>query len=303
MGGITGLFVAVLVKRCSALDIPIFRQWLLALLAIIGALVIAALVSSVAAAQLGYWKFPVLNFCAPLVAVLATYFAVPRYRLPLAFFVAVLLVIIFEVVLKASFSPLKHAIATTFGSVIGLLAAYCVERRHIDSVSSFRQWFLGALAVIGAFIIGEVFSDFPGASVWRESHLWSTLAAVLVTYLSAPKSRLISAFCTFVIGAIVSWFMLKPSSSQWRGLHVLFLDDRPAYFKLVASCAGGISGLFLIVLAKDRFTSNASASRQWLLVAFAVVGALVTVGILGFVAGNRLGYWELPRNNVRLIIN
>lgn len=61
-----------------------FRQWILAVLAVAGAFFLAGIGGSAATDMLGYWHLPGAGFCAALAVVLTTYFAAPSHKLVLA---------------------------------------------------------------------------------------------------------------------------------------------------------------------------------------------------------------------------
>lgn len=115
-----------------------FREWIIAVLAIAGAFFLAGISGSIATDMLGYWHLPGAGFCAAIAVVLTTYFAAPSHKLTLASFAFLAGAFVAWRFLEPSWYPENYAklaykdthlplIATYAGGVIGLVVVGIVS--------------------------------------------------------------------------------------------------------------------------------------------------------------------------------
>jgi hypothetical protein len=57
------------------------RPWILAILAVSGAFLVAGIAGSIVTGMLGFWDLPGAGFCAAMAVVLATFYAAPQRSL------------------------------------------------------------------------------------------------------------------------------------------------------------------------------------------------------------------------------
>lgn len=108
-------------------------QWLLALLAVVGAFFLAGLAGSVVADALGFWHIPGAGFCAALAVVVVAYVAAPSFKFTLSCLAFAVGAVLAWVVLEPSWYPDMRRygavayqpthlpiLATYIGGIIGL---------------------------------------------------------------------------------------------------------------------------------------------------------------------------------------
>lgn len=116
------------------------RQWMLALLAVLGAFFVAGLLGAFVAGALGRWPEPVAGFAAAFAVVLVSYVSAPSHRLPAAMAALAAGAVVAWHFLSSSFYPERYVdkayeptylplIATYLGGLLGLLMATIHSRR------------------------------------------------------------------------------------------------------------------------------------------------------------------------------
>lgn len=118
------------------------------------------------------------------------------------------------------------------------------------------KWFIALLAVAGAFLISGVLGSFLADFLWSWSLLGAGFAAafsvVCVAYLAAPDHKFIFSVVTFVVGVVVAWLFLEPSSYPESHATMAY---QPTHLPLVITYIGGVLGLFVVALVNRRVTN------------------------------------------------
>jgi hypothetical protein len=109
-----------------------YRNWPLAILAVVGAFLVAGVIGALGSEALGLWDTPGAGFCAALAVVLTSYFATPGHRLVSSLVSCTLGVVLAWYFLEPSWYPEHYAelayqpthlplIATYLGAVFGFV--------------------------------------------------------------------------------------------------------------------------------------------------------------------------------------
>ncbi len=115
-----------------------FKQWILAVLAVLGAFFVSGIAGSIATDILGFWHIPGAGFFAALAVVVTTYFAAPSRKLLFCFGVFAVGAIAAWVVLEPSWYPDTRRYGTL---------AY--EPTHLPVIATYIGGIIG-LAIVGA---------------------------------------------------------------------------------------------------------------------------------------------------------
>ncbi|MFN0196903.1 MAG: hypothetical protein ACKVT0_09155 [Planctomycetaceae bacterium] len=111
------------------------------------------------------------------------------------------------------------------------------------------RWFFAVLAVMGGFFVagisGGIAADLVGFWAVPGAGFSAAFAVVILTYLTVPNYKFLSACVALVIGAIAAWPILEPSffpeSYGERGAY------QPTHLPIIITYAGGILGLLTAV--------------------------------------------------------
>ena len=116
------------------------------------------------------------------------------------------------------------------------------------------KWMVAVLAVLG----GLVTAGTAGAFIATLLGFWhlpgggfsAAAAVVLVTYLAAPRHKLIAALVVLAMGAVIAWLVLEPSwlpeSYAERGAY------QPTHLPLIATYLGALVGLAMLAALRVR---------------------------------------------------
>ena len=136
------------------------------------------------------------------------------------------------------------------------------------------KWLVAPFAVLGAFVVAGIagalvmdglgFWDPPGAG------FCAAAAVVCMAYFAAPRYQLASACVALVLGAVVAWLLLEPSSlPERRGDPQAY---QPTHIPVVATYLGGVAGLLTAFASSfwSRLRDPMATRRRVLLVAATV---------------------------------
>jgi hypothetical protein len=123
-------------------------------------------------------------------------------------------------------------------------------------MSAIKQWILAFFAVAGAFFL----AGFGGSAVADVFGFWhipsagfcAAFAVVVASYASAPSFKFTLSCLAFVAGAVVAWMLLEPS---WYPDMKRYgsLAYEPTHLPIIATYAGGITGLLLVATLRWRY--------------------------------------------------
>ena len=128
-----------------------------------------------------------------------------------------------------------------------------------------RQWLVAILAVLGAFFVAGI----AGAFATSKLGFWgipgagfcAAFAVVTAAYISAPHHRFQFSACVFVVGAVVAWQFLEPSSYPESYGSLAY---QSTHLPLLTTCIGGILALAAVGLLRLKSGPNQSLKRTGL---------------------------------------
>ena len=90
----------------------------------------------------------------------------------------------------------------------------------------------GGLVIASTLKISEIHS----------SGFFAAFGVVSVAYLSAPKYHIYTSIITFLLGALIAWYLLK-DTNNYEGGSSYFLNGK--YTAFIITIFGGLSSLFI----------------------------------------------------------
>jgi hypothetical protein len=122
-------------------------------------------------------------------------------------------------------------------------------------MSVIKPWLLAFLAVAGAFFIagltGSLVTDVLGFWHLPGAGFAAALAVVTTTFFAAPTYKFQLSCLALVVGALVAWIILEPSSYPEMKRYG-DLAYQPTHLPFIATFSGGILGAVVAFLLRSR---------------------------------------------------
>ena len=125
------------------------------------------------------------------------------------------------------------------------------------------KWILAFLSVVGGWLLGGIAGGFAGAlaGLWDipSAGVGAAFVAVVVAYLAAPSRKLLSASVVLVVGAVLAWLALEPSTypGSYRG-HAY----EGTHLPIIATYVSAILGFALVATLAALQQSHCASAQQ-----------------------------------------